>query len=64
MYEIKIDNDHDAEEDIIFQFRFRTDYRLPGVYTAVAGIGDEGAFAPGTDTWSFLRRFVRSTIPA
>ncbi|MBI1357249.1 MAG: DUF4331 domain-containing protein [Acidobacteria bacterium] len=50
MYEIKIDNDHDAKEDITFQFRFRTDYRLPGVYTAVAGIGDEGAFAPGTNT--------------
>lgn len=50
MYEIKIDNDHDAEEDMSFQFRFRTDYRLPGVYTAVAGIGDAGVNAPGTDT--------------
>ena len=50
MYEIKVDNDHDARADITFQFRFTTDYRLPNVYTAVAGIGDEGAFAPGTDT--------------
>lgn len=50
MYEIKVDNNHDAVEDIRFQFRFRTDYRLPGVYTAVAGIGDEGVNAPGTDT--------------
>ena len=50
MYEIHVDNNHDAEADVTFQFRFSTDYRLPGVYTAVAGIGDEGAFAPGTDT--------------
>ena len=50
MYEIKVDNNHDAQADVTFQFRFTTDYRLPGVYTAVAGIGDEGAFAPGTDT--------------
>ncbi len=48
LYEIKVDNDHDAEADVTFQFRFETDYRLPGVYTAVAGIGDNGAFAPGT----------------
>ncbi len=64
LYEIKIDNDYDAEEDISFQFRFRTDYRLPGVYTAVAGIGDKGAFAPGTETWSFRRRSAASTTPA
>ena len=48
LYEIKVDNDHDAREDVVFQFRFRTDYRLPDVYTAVAGIGDAGAFSPGT----------------
>jgi hypothetical protein len=50
MYEIKVDNNQDAKEDISFQFRFRTDYRLPGVYTAVAGIGDNGVNAPGTET--------------
>lgn len=49
LYEIKVDNDHDAEADVVFQFRFQTEYGLPGVYTAVAGIG-EGANAPGTDT--------------
>ena len=48
LYEIKIDNNHNAKEDIVFQFRFSTEFQLPGVYTAVAGIGDRGAFAPGT----------------
>ncbi|MEZ5396780.1 MAG: DUF4331 family protein [Bryobacterales bacterium] len=50
MYEIHVDNNHDARPDVTFQFRFTTDYRLPGVYTAVAGVGEDGAFAPGTDT--------------
>ncbi|RPI25404.1 MAG: DUF4331 domain-containing protein [Acidobacteria bacterium] len=47
-YEIKIDNNHDAAEDIVFQFRFSTEYQLPGVYTALAGVGDQGANQPGT----------------
>ena len=48
LYEIKVDNDHDAKADVTFQFRFSTEYQLPTVYTAVAGIGDNGANAPGT----------------
>jgi hypothetical protein len=47
LYEIKIDNDQDAVEDVVFQFRFDTEYQLPGVYTAVAGF-ENGAFQPGT----------------
>jgi hypothetical protein len=50
LYEINVDNDHDALADVSFRVRFTTDYRLPGLYTAVAGIGDNGANAPGTDT--------------
>jgi hypothetical protein len=50
LYEIKVDNNHDAREDLAFQFRFSTEYQLPGVYTAVAGIGPNGANAPGTGT--------------
>lgn len=46
-YAIRIDNDQDAIEDIVIEFRFATEYQLPGVYTAVAGVGD-GAFEPGT----------------
>lgn len=48
LYEIKVDNNHDAVEDVIFQFRFSTQYQLPGVFTAVAGIGPDGANTPGT----------------
>jgi hypothetical protein len=50
LYEIKVDNNHDAVEDLVFQFRFATEFQLPGVYTALAGVGDGGAFAPGTAT--------------
>ncbi len=50
LYEIRVDNDHDAIPDIAFQFRFQTDYRLPGVFTGLAGVGDAGAFQPGTNT--------------
>jgi hypothetical protein len=49
LYEIKVDNNHDAVEDVTFQFRFETEYRLPGVYTAAAGF-ERGAFKPGTST--------------
>jgi hypothetical protein len=50
LYEIRIDNDHDAREDKIVRWRFTTTYGLPGVYTAVAGVGPFGANAPGTGT--------------
>ncbi|MDX1984923.1 MAG: DUF4331 domain-containing protein [Bryobacteraceae bacterium] len=39
-YAIKIDNDHDAVEDIVFQFQFHNDQRLPGVFQVYAGVGD------------------------
>lgn len=48
LYEIKVDNDHDGLEDKVFQFRFRTEYQLPDVFTSVAGVGATGAFEPGT----------------
>jgi hypothetical protein len=46
MYEIKVDNNNDAVPDIMFQFRFTTEQRLPGVWQVFAGIGDKGASAP------------------
>jgi Domain of unknown function (DUF4331) len=49
LYEINIDNNQDAIEDVVFQFRFKTEYQLPNVFTAVAGIAG-GAFKPGTTT--------------
>jgi hypothetical protein len=40
LYEMKVDNNRDGEEDITFQFRFNTEIRQPGVFTAlVGGIG-------------------------
>src|SRR5713101_7147375 len=39
LYAIKIDNNFDAVEDITFEFRFQTEYRLPGVFTAYVGAG-------------------------
>ena len=45
IYEIKIDNNHDAVEDIGFQFRFQTEQRLPKVFQAYVGVGS-GANAP------------------
>ncbi|HYY70147.1 MAG TPA: DUF4331 domain-containing protein [Terriglobales bacterium] len=37
LYEMKVDNDQDAEEDITFQFRFKTEIRAPGVFTGYVG---------------------------
>ncbi len=48
LYEIKVDNDHDARADVTFQFRFATEVQLPNVFTSVAGFGPIGAFQPGT----------------
>jgi hypothetical protein len=45
LYEIKIDNNNDAVEDIVFQFRFATEQRLPNLFQVYAGIGG-GALAP------------------
>ena len=45
LYEIKVDNNHDAVEDITFQFRFSTEQRLPGVFQSYVGF-ESGAFAP------------------
>jgi len=39
VYEMKIDNNFDADEDITVQFRFKTEYRLPGVFTGLVGAG-------------------------
>jgi len=37
LYEMKIDNDRDGKEDVTFQFRFKTEIRLPGVFTGFVG---------------------------
>ncbi len=45
LYAIKVDNDNDAIEDIVFQFRYTTEQRLPGLFQAYAGAGT-GITAP------------------
>jgi hypothetical protein len=45
VYEIKVDTDNDAEENIVFQVTFQTEQRLPGLFTVMAGAG-AGAVAP------------------
>ncbi len=39
LYEIKIDNNNDAVEDIVLQVRFTTEYRAPGLFQSYAGAG-------------------------
>jgi hypothetical protein len=46
LYEMKVDNNFDADEDIKIQFRFKTENRLPGVFTGFVGAGG-GVAAPG-----------------
>ena len=48
-YEIKIDNDNDAQADLTFQVRFTTELRNPSpdkVFTTLIGLGENGATAP------------------
>jgi Domain of unknown function (DUF4331) len=45
LYEIRIDNNNDAVEDISFRFRFKTEQRLPDLFQAYAGAGS-GIKAP------------------
>ena len=46
LYELKVDNNNDAREDITIQFRFETEQRLPSLFQVYAGIGTSGAVAP------------------
>ncbi|MBX9603812.1 MAG: DUF4331 domain-containing protein [Bryobacteraceae bacterium] len=45
VYEIHVDNNNDAEADVSFSFRFKTEQTLPDLFTAMAGAGD-GVRAP------------------
>jgi hypothetical protein len=48
LYQIHVDNDHDALADVTFQIRFQTQFQLPNIPVGLAGIGDNGANQPGT----------------
>lgn len=45
LYELKVDNNNDAIEDVVFQFRFVTEQRLPNLFQVYAGVNG-GAVAP------------------
>ncbi len=45
LYSIKVDNNQDAVEDVSFELRFKTEFRLPGVPVGVVGAGN-GIAAP------------------
>lgn len=45
LYQVNIDNNHDAVEDIVFQFRFQTEQRLPSLFQVYAGVPG-GSVAP------------------
>lgn len=40
LYAIRVDNNHDAVEDLRFEFRFKTEIRAPGVFTGFVGAGN------------------------
>ena len=69
LYEFKVDNNNDAKEDIIFQVRFKTEIRAPGVFTgfvgnlagipaitALDGPGSEGLSLRQTYTVTMMKR--------
>jgi len=37
LYEMRVDNNQDGVEDVVFQFRFTTEIRQPGVFTGFVG---------------------------
>ncbi len=45
LYEINVDNNNDAVQDVTFQFRFTTEQRLPNLFQVYAGAGS-GITAP------------------
>ena len=47
LYAICVDNNHDAVEDLCFEFRFNTEIRAPGVFTSFVGAGN-GIPAPSS----------------
>ena len=62
LYELKVDNNNDAVEDIVFQFRFRTEQRLPNLFTVYAGVNG-GAVAPANSP-APVPQARRSCLPA
>ena len=67
LYEMKIDNNHDGIPDVIFQFRFKTEIRAPGVFTGfvggIAGIPQITALnGPGSEGLSLRQTYTVTMI--
>ncbi len=67
LYEMKIDNNRDGIEDVTFQFRFKTEIRLPGVFTGfvggIAGIPPITALnGPGSEGLSLRQTYTVTMI--
>jgi len=75
LYEMEIDNNRDGIPDIVFQFRFTTQIRLPGVFTgyvggiagippitALSGPGSEGLSLSQTYTVTMIKNGVATNL--
>ena len=67
LYEMKVDNNRDGEEDITFQFRFNTQIRQPGVFTGfvggIAGIPQITALdGPGSEGLSLRQTYTVTMV--
>lgn len=77
LYEMKVDNNQDGIPDVTFQFQFRTDIRLPGVFTGfvgnlagippittLAGPGSEGLSLRQWYTVTMVKNGVSTILPS
>jgi len=67
LYEMKVDNNQDGEEDITFQFRFNTQIRQPGLFTGfvggLAGIPPITALdGPGSEGFSLRQTYTVTMV--
>jgi Domain of unknown function (DUF4331) len=67
LYEMKVDNNRDGVADVTFQFRFKTEIRLPGVFTGfaggIAGIPPITALdGPGSEGFSLRQTYTVTMI--
>jgi hypothetical protein len=67
LYEMEVDNNHDGIPDIVFQFRFTTEIRQPGVFTGfvggIAGIPQITALnGPGSEGLSLRQHYTVTMI--
>jgi hypothetical protein len=76
-YAMNIDNNHDGDDDLSFEFRFKTDIRLPTVFTgfvggllgippitALDGVGSDGLSLRQTYTVTLVKHGSRQDLTA